>query len=109
MYTPKRHWTHRPASMVVGLAVGGAATNVSLWLVTPCVATATMLLVALAIMVVLTALYAPTKYSNRAFRMLPWATGKRAQDRPAEARGLVLSPETTRRGKAPRAGSDQGH
>ena len=42
--------------------------------------------VALAIMVILTALYAPRRFSDRAFRMLPWTTRESTLCSSAEAR-----------------------
>jgi len=52
----------------------GAGTHTALWLIVPHLAAAiTILEIAIATMVILTALYAPNNYSSRAFRLLPWA------------------------------------
>jgi hypothetical protein len=66
---------------VVGLtgAVFGAGTQAALWVVAPHLAVAVAILESsMAIAVILTALYAPEKYSTRAFRLLPWTTRQTA-------------------------------
>ena len=66
----------RRASRVVCLAsaASGAGTQAALWLIAPHLAVACAIVeIALVITVVLTALFATSQYSNRAFRLLPWA------------------------------------
>ena len=51
--------------------------------------------VALTITVILTALYAPTKFSDRAFRMLPWTNREPGLRGPAEDRRQQMEAATS--------------
>ncbi|MFF7250150.1 hypothetical protein ACFZBU_40450 [Embleya sp. NPDC008237] len=67
---------HRPTTAAAaGTTCTVAGAHATLWLTAP---TAAMVLTvpeaALAVTVVLTALYAPDRLSDRAFRLLPWAS-----------------------------------
>ena len=69
------------APLAAGLAGAafGTGTQTALWLTSPYLALAfSMLEAVLAITVILTALYAPDKYSIRAFKLLPWTARRSA-------------------------------
>lgn len=64
-----------------------AGAHAALWLTVPWLAiTLTLLEAALTTTVVLTALYARTTVSDRAFRMLPWTTPPSERRRPDPGR-----------------------
>jgi hypothetical protein len=64
-----------PAAARVGTVCTLAAIHTGIWLTAPAVAIVCVLLeAALTVTIVLTALYAPERISDRAFRMLPWTT-----------------------------------
>ena len=70
------------ASILVGAVTGGAGMYMVIGLTGPRLgATVSFLQETLAITVVLTALYAPEKYSKRAFRVLPWTVRRSAKSR----------------------------
>ncbi|MEU6745148.1 hypothetical protein ABZ914_02855 [Spirillospora sp. NPDC046719] len=80
---PARHpYRRRSPATTIGAATTVASAHAALWLAAPWLAiTLTLLEAALTVTVVLTALYAPTAISDRAFRMLPWTTPPPARRR----------------------------
>jgi hypothetical protein len=59
----------------IGVATSAAGIHAELWLTaTPAAVTLTLLEAALIATVILTALFAPSRFSTRAFRMLPFTT-----------------------------------
>ncbi|MFF4242814.1 hypothetical protein ACFYYL_43735 [Actinomadura geliboluensis] len=73
---PARHpYRRRSPATTIGAAITVAGAHAGLWFAAPWLAiTLTLLEAALTTVVVLTALYANTTISDRAFRMLPWTT-----------------------------------
>lgn len=64
----------RESAWCVARSVSGPGAHLALYVVLPRLAMAIIVLEAvLAVTVILTALYAPDKYSNRAFTLLRWA------------------------------------
>ncbi|MBA2897752.1 hypothetical protein [Nonomuraea soli] len=71
-----------------GTAITVAGVHASLWLSAPVIAAIlTIAEAVLAVMVIVTALYAPERVSDRAFRMLPWTTP------PAEPLASATAPQ----------------
>ncbi|MFF7764149.1 hypothetical protein [Streptomyces griseorubiginosus] len=72
---PAERFPARQTATTVKAGFAAAAVHAGLWLTIPVLAVIlTMLEAALTATVVLTALYGPNSNSDRAFRMLPWAT-----------------------------------
>ncbi len=81
MGTAKGHGKPRATSTTVVVATGAVGTHAGLWLTNPRLAgNITALEAALAMIVFLTALFAPQKYSDRAFRMLVFTARQPADE-----------------------------
>ena len=110
MCAARKSAKHRAtASILVGAVAGGAGTHAALWLTVPhLAATLTLLEAALPIAVILTALYAPKEYSNRAFQILAWTIRQSAKGRSLKVGKQPHREQTITSGKGPTHRSSSG-
>jgi len=84
-----------------GTAVTVAGVHAGLWLSAPIIAAILTITEAmLAVMVIVTALYAPKRVSDRAFRILPWTT---PPSPPAEPLASATTPQQVAAAAPPRS------
>jgi hypothetical protein len=95
----------RPGTARLGTATAAAGVHAGLWLIaTPVAIALTSLEAALGTIVILTALYASSLLSERAFRMLPWTRATVAGQHPGS---LAAAPGEQLR--QPRGGGPVAH